>query len=244
MPSSPRFLVVAGLFLTALITANITAVKLFQVASVSLPWGGQVLVVLPAGVLVFPLSYIVNDVLTEVYGYRSARAVIWLGFLCNGVAVLFIWLGGLLPPAPGWEGQEAYQRILGYTPRLVAASFAGYLVGELANARVLARLKVATRGRWLWFRTITSTLVGQGLDSLVFITIAFVGTVGAGLLVQIVITQWLAKSLYEALATPLTYLVVGYIKRREGVDTYDYGLTLNPLQVLRGGQKSPGSPTR
>ncbi|GBD10494.1 Inner membrane protein YhhQ [bacterium HR23] len=233
MGVSRPFLTVCTLFVTALITANIIAVKLFQVAQVPLPWGGRAMVILPAGVLIFPLSYILNDVLTEVYGYRTARAVIWVGFLCNGVAVLFFWLGGLIPPAPGWDGQEAYQRILGYTPRLVGASFAGYLVGELSNALVLARLKVATRGRWLWLRTITSTLVGEGLDSLVFITIAFVGTVGAGLLVQVVIAQWLAKCLYEALATPFTYLVVGYLKRCEGLDTYDYDLTWHPLRVLR-----------
>ncbi|MFN3974847.1 MAG: queuosine precursor transporter [Dehalococcoidia bacterium] len=233
MGFSRLFLVVSVLFVTALITANIIAVKLFQVAIIALPWGGSVSVILPVGVLIFPLSYILNDVLTEVYGYRTARLVIWVGFLCNGVAVLFIWLGGLIPPAPGWEGQEAYQRILGYTPRLVGASFAGYIVGELSNALVLSRLKVATRGRWLWLRTITSTLVGEGLDSLVFITIAFAGTVGNALLAQIVVAQWLAKSLYEALATPLTYLVVGYLKRREGLDTYDYDLTLHPLRVLR-----------
>lgn len=233
MGFSRPFLVVSALFVTALITANIIAVKLFRVASLSLPWGGSVSVILPVGVLIFPLSYILNDVLTEVYGYRTARLVIWVGFLCNGVAVFFIWLGGLIPPAPGWEGQEAYRRILGYTPRLVGASFAGYIVGELSNALVLARLKVATRGRWLWLRTITSTLVGEGLDSLVFITIAFVGTVGNALLVQIVVAQWLAKSLYEALATPFTYLVVGYLKRRERLDTYDYDLTLHPLRILR-----------
>ncbi|HEY8475744.1 MAG TPA: queuosine precursor transporter, partial [Chloroflexota bacterium] len=165
-----------------------------------------------------------------VYGYRQARLVIWLGFCCNLLMVVAIWFGQVLPPAafvPGQEGvQAAYERVLGFTPRLLVASFLAYLVGEFANAMVLARLKVATRGRWLWLRTIGSTLVGQGLDSLVFITLAF------GFNPGIVVTQWLAKSAYEAVATPLTYAVVTYLKRVEGVDADDRYTDLNPIQVL------------
>src|SRR5688500_17758670 len=159
------FVVVTALFITALLTANVIAAKLVEVAGV----------VVPAGIVVFPLSYICGDVLTEVYGYRLARRVIWLGFLCNVLMVAAIWVGGLLPPATFWDGQAAYEQLLGFTPRLLVASLAAYLVGEFANSYVLARLKVATGGRWLWTRTIGSTLVGQGLDSLVFITVAFVG---------------------------------------------------------------------
>ncbi len=220
MRATPYFVVITALFVTTLLTANVIAVKLVDL-------GGRVV---PAGVVIFPLSYLFGDVLTEVYGYGQARRVIWLGFLCNLLMVAAIWVGGLLPPASFWDAQPAYDRILGFTPRLLAASFAAYLVGEFANSYVLARLKVATRGRWLWTRTIGSTLVGQGLDSLVFLTIAFAGLMpSAAALLGVVVTQWLLKSLYEALATPLTYAVVTFLKRAERLDTYDYDTRFNPL---------------
>lgn len=216
---SGYYVVVAAVFVTCLVVANITAVKLIGVFGF----------VVPAAVIVFPLSYIFGDVLTEVYGYHQARRVIWLGFLCNLIAVAAIWIGQILPPAEIWDGQAAYERILGYTPRLLGASFAAYMVGEFANAYVLARLKIITEGRWLWVRTIGSTLVGQGLDSLVFITLAFVGTIPAAGLLSAIVTQWLFKSIYEALATPLTYRVVNFLKQREGLDVYDRDTRFNPL---------------
>jgi queuosine precursor transporter len=159
--------------------------------------------------------------------------VIWLGFLCNLLAVLAIWLGGLMPAAPFWKEQEAYESILGYTPRLLAASFLAYLVGEFANSIVLAKMKLATNGRWLWSRTIGSTLVGQGLDSLVFIFVAFLGTIPLAGLVAAILAQWIFKSIYEAAATPLTYLVVNALKRHEGVDVYDRDTDFNPLPEVR-----------
>jgi hypothetical protein len=220
---SGPFTVLVAIFVACLIAANITAVKLVSLAGL----------VLPAAIVVFPVSYIVGDVLTEVYGYDRARKVIWLGFLANLLVVLAVWLGQLLPAAPFWEGQAAYERILGYAPRILVASFLAYLVGEFANAYVLARMKIATRGRWLWMRTIGSTLVGQGLDSLVFMTAAFSGTIPAQALLGAVLVQWLAKSAYEAAATPLTYLVVGRLKRREGLDVYDRDTRFNPLLVSR-----------
>jgi uncharacterized integral membrane protein (TIGR00697 family) len=220
---SQWFVVVVAIFITCLITANITAVKLVSILGL----------ILPAGVIVFPISYIVGDVLTEVYGFRMARRVIWLGFICNLIAVLAIWLAGIMPAAPFWKGQEAYDTILGYTPRLLAASFLAYLIGEFANSIVLARMKVATNGRWLWSRTIGSTLVGQGLDSLVFVLVAFFGTIPLAGLIAAIIAQWLFKSIYEAAATPLTYLVVNALKRREGVDVYDRDTDFNPLPVVR-----------
>jgi uncharacterized integral membrane protein (TIGR00697 family) len=180
-------------------------------------------------VLIFPVSYIAGDVLTEVYGFSLTRRVIWLGFLCNLIVVLAIWLGQALPPASFWDGQQAYERILGYTPRLLGASFLAYLFGEFANSIVLAKMKIATRGRWLWMRTIGSTLVGQGLDSLVFIILAFAGTVSVVPLIKMVITQWLVKSLYEALITPLTYVVVNFLKRKEQLDVFDDQTRFNPL---------------
>ncbi len=218
---SPWLVVVVAVFVTALITANIIAVKLIGVAGV----------VLPAAIVIFPISYIVGDVLTEVYGYRQARRVIWLGFACNLMAVAAIWAAEALPAASFWDGQAAYERILGYAPRLLLASFLAYLVGEFANAFVLAKMKIATRGRWLWTRTIGSTIVGQGLDSLIFIGVAFAGTVPLATLASIVVTQWLAKTAYEALATPLTYAAVGFLKRREGLDVYDTETRFNPLSL-------------
>ena len=138
-----------------------------------------------------------------------------------------------MPAATFWKAQEAYDTILGYTPRLLVASFLAYLIGEFANSIVLAKMKVATNGRWLWSRTIGSTLVGQGLDSLVFVFVAFFGNIPLTGLIAAIIAQWLFKSLYEAAATPLTYLVVNALKRREGVDVYDRDTDFNPLPVAR-----------
>ncbi len=215
------FVVLVALFITCLITANIIAVKLISIFGL----------VVPVAIIIFPISYILGDVLTEVYGYRQARRVIWLGFFCNLILVVAIWLGQLLPAASFWDGQVAYERILGYTPRILAASFLAYLLGEFSNSFVLAKMKIATNGRWLWTRTIGSTLVGQGLDSLVFITLAFVGTIPLAALVSAVLTQWLGKSVYEAAVTPLTYKVVNFLKRYEGLDVYDYDTQFNPLLI-------------
>lgn len=216
---SPWFVIAVTIFITCLITANITAVKLVNVFGL----------VLPAAIIIFPVSYIFGDILTEVYGYRQARRVIWLGFLCNLIAVIAIWLGQVLPPVSFWNGQAAYERILGYTPRLLLASFVAYLLGEFANAFVMAKMKIATKGRWLWSRTIGSTLIGEGLDSLVFMTIAFVGEIPVTGLASAIVTQWLAKSAYEACVTPLTYAAVNFLKRKEGLDVYDYDTRFNPL---------------
>jgi uncharacterized integral membrane protein (TIGR00697 family) len=217
------FIILVAVFITCLITANITAVKLISFLGL----------ILPAGVLIFPLSYIAGDVLTEVYGFSLTRRVIWLGFLCNLLVVIAIWLGQILPSPSFWDGQQAYERILGYTPRLLLASFLAYLVGEFTNSIVLAKMKVATKGRWLWTRTLGSTLVGQGFDSFVFIVIAFAGTMTSSALVKVVITQWLVKFLYEALVTPLTYLVVNFLKRKERMDVFDRQTRFNPLILSR-----------
>lgn len=160
---STWFVVVVAVFITCLLIANIISVKLVTIFGL----------VVPAGVIIFPLSYICGDVLTEVYGYRRTRQIIWLGFGCNVLAVLAIAIGQALPGASFWDAQPAYERILGFTTRLLLASFCAYLVGEFANAIVLARLKVLTAGRMLWARTIGSTVIGQGLDSLIFVAIAF-----------------------------------------------------------------------
>jgi uncharacterized integral membrane protein (TIGR00697 family) len=219
MNVSHRFVVIAAVFVTCLITANIIAVKVIGFGSV----------VMPAAIVVFPLSYIFGDILTEVYGYRRARRIIWLGFLCNLVFVFFAWVGQLLPSASFWEGQEAYESILGYTPRLLAASFCGYLVGEFVNSFIMAKMKIATGGRWLWMRTIGSTIVGEGLDTTLFIVIAYVGT--ASFMPLMILYHWLIKVAIETLATPLTYRAVDYLKRAEKVDIYDRDTDFNPFGI-------------
>ena len=209
MRGSSRFVALAGFFVTALVVSNVIAVKLVELE-------GRVF---PAGLVLFPLSYLLADVLTEVYGFRAARAVIWLGFACNLLAVGAI-QAAIHLPALDDEFQQPYAEVLGTTWRIFAASLAAYVVGELANAYVLARLKATTRGRFLWTRTIGSTIVGEGLDSAIFITIAFAG--GGTSLLDPILTTWAIKVGYEAAATPLTYVLVGYLKRSEGLDVYDY----------------------
>ena len=215
-------LLIAAVFIACLLAANITAVKLIEV-------GGEVL---PAAIIVFPVSYIVGDVMTEVYGFRVARRVIWTGFLANLILVAFIFLAQLLPSAGFWEeNQAAYETILGFTARVLVASFAGYLVGEFSNSFMLAKLKVRTAGRWLALRTIGSTVVGQGLDSIVFITIAFAAVFPGDELLRLIVVQWLVKVAYETLATPLTYGAVTLLKRSEGVDAFDVETDFNPISV-------------
>lgn len=219
---SYRFVVVAAIFVTCLITANIIIVKQISI-------GG---IVLPAAIVIFPLSYVFGDILTEVYGYRRARLVIWLGFLCNLIAVAGIWLAQVLPPASVFDAQSAYERILGSTPRFLIASFLAYLAGEFTNSFVLAKMKVLTRGRWLWTRTIGSTVAGQSVDTLIVLVIAFWGVLPLPVLAIMGLSHWAAKIIYEALVTPLTYLIVNRLKRVEGIDHYDYNTDFNPLRVF------------
>lgn len=219
---STWFVVVVAVFITCLLIANIIAVKLVSIFGL----------VVPAGIIVFPMSYICGDVLTEVYGLRRARQVIWLGFVCNLLAVGAIYAGQLLPGAELWDAQPAYERILGFSGRLLLASFSAYLVGSLANALVLSRMKVLTGGRLLWARTIGSTIIGEGLDSLIFIMIAFWGILPLGAMVTSIVTQWLFKVAYETAVTPLTYLVVNFLKRQEGIDVFDRDTSLNPLALV------------
>jgi len=209
---SSRFVALAGFFVTALVVSNIIAVKLVEVSGRTFD----------AGNVLFPLAYLLGDVLTEVYGFRAARRVILLGFACNLLAIGAIQIALRLPAAGFWEENEAaFETILGTTWRIFVASLCAYLVGELTNSFVLSRMKVATRGRFLWSRTIGSSLVGQGIDSALFVTIAFAGT-GADL-VDTIVTTWLIKEAWEAAATPLTYLLANGLKRREGIDVFDVG---------------------
>jgi uncharacterized integral membrane protein (TIGR00697 family) len=221
---------VMALFITTLIISNIIAVKVIDIAGLYLP----------AAVILFPIAYIFGDILTEVYGYARARQVIWTGFLCNLVAVIAIWIAGGLPPAPFWSAgifttpdaaEQAYQAILGFTPRLLLASFIAYLIGEFLNSYVMAKLKVKTSGRFLWVRTVASTIIGEGADSAVFITIAFFGIFQTSELSRAIASQWLFKVIYEALATPITYFIVNTLKRLEHEDFYDRDTDFNPIPL-------------
>jgi len=184
-----------------------------------------------AGVLFFPVSYIIGDVLTEVYGYAHARRVIWTGFAALIFMAFMAAVVVALPPADGWPGQEAYEFVFGNSWRIVIASITAFWVGEFANSFVLAKMKILTNGRFLWARTIGSTVVGQGLDSLIFYPLAFYGLAGwpPEQLWQVVVSQWLIKTLWEAVLTPVTYLAVGWLKKREGVDVFDDGTDFSPF---------------
>jgi queuosine precursor transporter len=222
------FTFVTAVFVTILIISNIIAVKLVSIFGL----------ILPAAVILFPISYIFGDILTEVYGYANARRVIWTGFFCNLLAVFAIWIGGILPAAAIWSAgnfstpptaQQAYAAILGFTPRLLLASFIAYLVGEFLNSIVLAKLKIKTKGRFLWTRTIGSTIIGEGADSAIFISIAFWGILPGSALVTTIFSQWLFKVIYETLATPLTYLIVNFLKKKENEDYFDRDTNFNPV---------------
>jgi len=184
-----------------------------------------------AGILFFPLSYVLGDVLTEVYGYARARRVVWAGF----AAVLFMafmsWVVVAMPPAPGWGGQAAYEEVFGLTPRIVFASIIAFWAGELANAYVMARMKVWSKGKHLYQRTIGSTVVGQGVDSLLFYPIAFLGVWTTSQVITVLITNYLLKVLWEAFLTPVTYKVVAALKKAEGVDVYDAETDFTPFSV-------------
>jgi hypothetical protein len=221
---------ISAVFVTTLIISNIVAVKLVKIFGL----------VLPAAVVLFPVAYIFGDILTEVYGYARARQVIWTGFFCNLLAVVAIAITIGLPAAGFWNlggfdgasgAQQAYQAVLGFTPRLLAASFVAYLTGEFLNSFVLAKLKVRTGGRYLWLRTIGSTIVGEGVDSAIFITLAFWGIIEPAGLASTIFSQWAFKVGYETLATPLTYLIVNWLKKAESEDYYDKDTDFNPVKL-------------
>ena len=184
-----------------------------------------------AAIFFFPISYIFGDILTEVYGYARTRRVIWAGFAALGFASLMSWAVLALPPAPDWPHQAAYEVVYGQTPRIVAASLAAFWAGDFVNSYVLARLKVKTAGRFLWLRTIGSTVVGQGVDSLIFYPLAFLGEWPAPLVLAVMTSNFLVKVGVEAVMTPVTYQVVGFLKRAEQEDYYDRGTDFNPFKI-------------
>jgi len=227
--------VMAGFVAILLLSNLIGAGKLSSVAGVTFG----------AGILFFPISYVIGDVLTEVYGYANARRCIWAGF----AALLFMagmsWVVVSLPPAAGWDGQAAYESVFGQVPRIVVASMLAFWAGEFVNSFVLAKMKLLTQGRHLWTRTIGSTFVGQAVDSAIFYPVAFLGVWETSAVVTVMFTNWGLKVAWEALLTPVTYGVVNWLKGREGVDVYDSGTAFSPFaraaSMPRGDRRSSRS---
>jgi uncharacterized integral membrane protein (TIGR00697 family) len=210
---------VSALFVAVLLISNVASAKIVDFGVFTFD----------GGTLLFPLSYIFGDILTEVYGYARSRKVIWLGFASAALMSFVLIAVGRLPPAPGWENQDAYEKILGLTPRIVAASLVAYFAGEFSNSFVLAKMKVSMGGRLLWARTIGSTLVGELVDTLLFVMIAFFGVLEGRLLVSVILSNYVFKTAVEAVLTPVTYRVVAALKKSEGEDFYDRRTNFNPF---------------
>ena len=211
--------VVAVVFVAALLVANIASQKLFNLGPATFT----------AGILVFPISYIFGDILTEVYGFRRARKIIYTGFAANILMVAILWLSIKLPPATGWPFQKEFETVHSLLPRIVLGSVSAYLLGELTNSAIMSRMKLLTKGRLLWLRTVSSTIAGQFVDTFAFAVIAFGGVLPNDLLLKASLWGWAFKVAYEAAATPLTYLIVGWLKRREGVDHFDTKDRIRPF---------------
>lgn len=218
---SISFFVAGVLFTSCLLISNLISSKIITV------WHWFV----PAGVIIFPVSYIINDVVAEVWGYRKARLIIWTGFLMNLVAVLFYSVSVRWPAAPFWQNQQAFETVLGSTPRIAAASLIAYLAGSFINAWVMSFVKVKSRGRNFSFRAILSTILGEGADSAIFITIAFAGIIPFGELPWMVLTQAVIKTMFEVVLLPVTIRVVRLIKRIDDTDTFDVGISYNPFRI-------------
>lgn len=226
------FDLIMALFVTVLLLSNLLSSAKIIDLGVSL---GPLALIFDAGTLVFPISYIFGDILTEVYGYKRSRRVIWMGFLATALMGFFVWLTGALPGESFWQdtvGQTAYNAVLGGISGLVVASLAAYFMGEFSNSYVLAKLKVATKGRWLPLRTIGSTLVGQGVDTVTFFVIAtLLGVFPPELIVSLIITNYILKVGIEVIFTPLTLVIVNAIKRAENEDYYDTETNFNPFRL-------------
>ena len=221
------FDLVMAAFVTILLLSNVLGAG--KVAVLAIPGLGEW--PFGAGILFFPVSYVLGDILTEVYGYAHARRCIWVGFAALLFMAFMAFVVVALPPAADWQGQAAYEQVFGQVPRIVFASIAAFWAGEFANSYVLARMKVWTRGRHLWTRTIGSTVVGQGIDSLIFYPLAFYGIWENETLLQVLLIQFALKVAWEVLLTPVTYALVGWLKRREGIDVYDTATDFTPFKT-------------
>ncbi len=219
---SVPFMLLGVLFCTCLITSNLLETKVLQLGTVNIT----------AGFIVFPISYIINDCLAEVWGFRKTRMVIWLGFLMNFFVVAMGQIAVLLPAAPYWAANEPhFNFVFGLAPRIVGASFAAFLAGSFINAYIMSRMKVMSKGRHFSLRAIVSTIVGESADSLIFFPLAFGGLLNLENLVELMLIQVFAKTMYEVLVLPVTIRVVKYIKRVEGTDVYDHNISYNVLRI-------------
>ena len=222
MDKSLKYLsLITASFVTVLLVSNVASSKILILGPFTLD----------GGTILFPLSYIFGDILTEVYGFARARRVIWTGFAMVILASVVFIIVGKLPPAPDWGGQSAYETILGLTPRIVAASVMAYFCGEFLNSFVLAKLKIATAGKWLWLRTVGSTLIGEGVDTLIFVAVAFWGVLPPSLLTTIIVSNYIFKVGIEIAFTPLTYWITSALKRKEQEDYYDRNTNFNPFAL-------------
>ena len=216
---SSLFVILAALFITTLIVANTVATKIVMVGPLAVA----------AGILCFPLSYIISDIVTEVYGFRAARFVTWTAFACLALTALVSFLATQLMPAPFYANEAAFDSIFSQVPRIALGSLLGFVTGALLNAMVMSKMKIWTEGRHLWARTIGSTIVGEAADSLIFAIVAFAGVFAFGDLLMIALSGFFLKTAYEVLATPFTYWAVAQVKRREGVDRFDHGIDYRPF---------------
>lgn len=217
--NSRYFLYIAIAFVVVLMISNTVGTKIIQLGPLSLA----------GAIFIFPISYIFGDILTEVYGYKASRKIIWSGFVAIIFMAICYWSVKVLPAAPFWPNQEAYNLILGGVPRIVLASITAYFLGEFSNSYVLSRMKVAMNGKRLWMRTIGSTIVGEGVDSVIFAVIAFAGLIPTSALISVILSGYFVKVIIEVAATPITYLIVNKLKRAEGIDVYDKGINYNPF---------------
>ncbi|HLX45321.1 MAG TPA: queuosine precursor transporter [Bryobacteraceae bacterium] len=216
-----HFDLLLAIFLVVLLISNLVGQKLCKIG----PF------VISGAQLLFPLTYIFGDVFTEVYGYAASRRAIWLGFLANGLLAVMGLITVWLPPAPGWPNQEAFATVFYQIPRLIVASLIAYWCGEFTNSYTLAKMKLWTGGKALWSRTVGSTITGQFVDTIILVIIGFGGTAPASTLATLAVSAYVGKVVYEVVATPLTYLVVGFLKRSEGLDAFDYKSNFNPFHL-------------
>ena len=215
------FDILLGLFVAILLISNIASTKILSLWKFTFD----------GGTILFPLSYIFGDILTEVYGYKRSRRVIWTGFAGALLMSLVLYVVQVLPPAADWPNQEAYESLIGFVPRIVLGSLVAYFAGEFSNSYILSRMKIKMQGKHLWMRTIGSTLVGEGIDTLIFCTIAFYGLMPNPLLISIIVSNYIFKCLVEISLTPATYVFVNFLKRQENEDHYDHDTNYNPFSL-------------
>ncbi len=206
------------IFVAALLVSNIIAGKV---------WAVYDDITVPSSVILFPITYIISDMITEVYGFRKSKLVIWAGFACNFISVLAYVVTVVLPYPKYWLEQDAFAVVLGMTPRVLAASFAGYLIGGFSNSIVMSKMKVRMGGKRLCERLIISTLIGEALDSIIFDVISFAGQIPTHQLFTMIFFQYMLKVLFEIVLIPVTYWAIKTLKRKEGIDVYDYNIRYN-----------------